>query len=119
MRGDLSDNRYPGTGSATTPKIDVLIEGRRVRALIDTECTTTTIRANSVHAWIGNTSIKAFDGRDMKCRGVSNSLTIRRRLLRTEKRVVDHRVADIKAMIGMDVIRRMGAVTVDRRGLAL
>ena len=119
MKGYLSDSRYSGTGSVATPKIDVLTEGREVRTLVGTGCTTTIVQADLMHEWTGNTSIKVFDGRDLKCRGVSNScLNIRGRLLRTETIVVEQLVPGIEAIIGMDVICRLwwGGVMVDRRG---
>lgn len=51
------------------PIIDILVEGRRVKDLVNTGCSTTLIFSNLVDRWNGRNNIKAVDGREVRCRG--------------------------------------------------
>lgn len=51
------------------PIIDILVEERRVKALVDTGCTTKLILSNLVDRWNEQSSIKAVDRREVRCRG--------------------------------------------------
>ena len=87
------------------PKVEVIIEGERVRDLVDTGCTTTMVRTRLVTGWSGSSRVVAFDGRGVKCRGMSNvNLELDGQELNLKVIVTDRLVPGIDAIIGIDAI---------------
>lgn len=51
------------------PIINIQVEGRRVKALVDTGCTATLILSNLMDRWNRQSNIKMIDKREVRCRG--------------------------------------------------
>ncbi|GFO30151.1 hypothetical protein PoB_005665600 [Plakobranchus ocellatus] len=62
---------------------------------------------------VGESTLVAFDGRSVKCRGVAAAtLAIGNELLESNVTVVDKIVGDVGVVIGMDIIQRLRGVLV-------
>ncbi|GFO16629.1 cellular nucleic acid-binding protein [Plakobranchus ocellatus] len=91
------------------PLIDVRINGRFYKAMVDTGCTMSLARHDFVTNCVGESTLVAFDGRSVKCRGVAAAtLAIGNELLESNVTVVDKIVGDVGVVIGMDIIQRLG-----------
>ena len=53
------------------PVIEILLGDKKVRALVDTGCSTVVVRASLVDHVEGRSRMFAFDNREVECRGVS------------------------------------------------
>ena len=95
------------------PKQKIAVEGREIMALIDTGCTTTIVHTTLVGRWKGKGEVVAFDGSRVKCRGRKTvTIDIAERRMRVHAIVTDRLVPGVQAIIGMDVICRLGGVTI-------
>ena len=119
--GAADDGREPSISAGAAreimgvPTISVTVGGRVCRALVDTGCSNTMIRVGLVDSWEGEVSTKAFDGRVVKGRGATKvELLVDGKKVKTKSTVVDSLVGDVDIVIGMDVIRQLGGVTVGR-----
>ena len=119
--GAAEDGREPSISAGAAreimdvPTISVTVGGRVCRALVDTGCSNTMIRVGLVDSWEGEVSTKAFDGRVVKGRGATKvELLVDGKKVKTKSTVVDSLVGDVDLVIGMDVIRQLGGVTVGR-----
>lgn len=104
-------------GAATTvsrvPVIDITVGGQVRRALVDTGCSNTMIRVGLVDSWEGEVCTKAFDGRVVKGKGVTEiEFEVDGQKVVTKSTVVDKLVGDVDLVLGMDVVRSLGGVTV-------
>lgn len=112
-RGSEGVSAGAATEVAGVPVISVTVNGRICRALVDTGCSNTMVRAGLVSAWWGEVCTKAFDGRLVKGKGTTNvELVVDGEKVATKATVVDHLVGSVDVVIGMDVIRKLGGVTV-------
>lgn len=101
------------TEVAGVPVISVVVNDKVRRALVDTGCSNTMIRAGIVRTWEGEVCTKAFDGRPVKGKGMTDlELVIDGQHVATKSTVVDNLVGGVDVVIGMDVIRKLGGVTV-------
>ena len=120
VRGDYCACSHPRDMKAncdTLPVVDIVIRpnNETAKALVDTGCSTTVVHSRYVaqsHC-IGNVYINAFDGRPIKCRGATwLNIGISGRQLRVRAVVSDHLVDGVDVVLGVDVIDRLGGVTV-------
>ena len=96
------------------PVIDVVVDGKPARALVDTGCTLTMVGADRARgARRGSTAVLAFDGREVMCLGYSKiHLEVGGERVVQDVRVVDQLVGGLDVVIGMDIIDKLGGVTV-------
>ena len=96
------------------PIINVMMHGCTRRALVDTGCSNTIVRAGVVTDWKKETvQTTAFDGRTVCCGGTAQiELEVDGEKVSTTATVSDHIVGDIDVLIGMDVITKLGGVSV-------
>lgn len=95
------------------PIIDILVNGEKGRALVDTGCTSSMVRHQLVKVCEGETAMMAFDGREVRCRGTSEvELVVGDETLVQRVTVVEKIVGNVDLVLGMDVIKRLGGVSV-------
>ncbi|GFN80840.1 hypothetical protein PoB_000734600 [Plakobranchus ocellatus] len=83
--------------------------------MVDTGCTMSLARHDFVTNCVRESTLVAFDGRSVKCRGVAAvTLAIGNELLESTVTVVDKIVGDVGVVIGMDIIQRLGGVLICR-----
>ena len=94
------------------------MNGRKLRALVDTDCTTTLVTPEIAEDWNGKSRITVIDGRDVDCKGISLvTLVVRRMKLNIDAVIMDRMVEGIDLVMGMDVIRQMGRVLINGDGI--
>lgn len=94
--------------------VEVILGGEAVRALVDTGCSTALVNARLVDHCEGEGFMTAFDGRNVKCRGVSwVQLEVAGKPLKVCAVVLDNIVNNLDLVIGMEVIDQLGGVLVD------
>lgn len=87
--------------------------GQAVHALVDTGCSKAVVRTRLVDHYEGETCMTAFDGRRVKCRGATwIDLVVGGSPLKAYAIVLDNIVNDIDLVLGMDIINRLGGVSV-------
>ena len=97
--------------------IKVLVNGKETRALVNIGYTTTLIHSDFSNGCKDTNSIKAVNGKEVACREVSTvTLEIRGRLLRVKTIVMSEMIEGVDIIVGMDVISRLGEVTVNEDG---
>ena len=122
-RGKKSDVKATGMTNGCTrglmdkvPIMEVSVgsEGRKARALVDTGCTHSLMTSRMAGAWReAPTVMMAFDGRSVSCRGEKREiLKVGGERIEVNVTVVDSVVGDIDVVLGMDVIKRLGGVTI-------
>lgn len=95
------------------PVVEVQIDGRRGVALVDTGCSRTMVRGGSQEAKRADTSVLAVDGRKVQCLGYKNvNLRVGGATVHVSVRVIDELVGGVDVILGMDVIDKLGGVTV-------
>ena len=100
-------------GLHNVPLIDVAVDKKRCRAMVDTGCTTSLVTSRLVARWTGESTMVAIDGHVVRCKGVSEvSLDIGNDHVVTTVTVVDKIVGDVDVVLGMDVIQQLGGVLV-------
>ena len=100
------------------PVIEVYMGSAVVNALVDTGCTTTMVKEQLVRSYETDkreTFMVAFDGRQVRCCGMSRiKLNVAKKLVEVSAVVVDEVVEGIDVVMGIDVIDQLGGVTVYR-----
>ena len=87
-------------------------------ALVDTGCTRTIVSSGLVENVGGVSVIVAFDGRKVRCKGSSTvELCVHGSCVQAVVAVADEIVEGIGVVMGMDVIRKLGGVTVNDYGV--
>ena len=88
--------------------------GMRATALIDTGCTTTLLSPKLTRGCGGSrTTIRTVDGTEVKCRGTRQiEIELGGERLTTKAIIMERLINDIDIIIGMDVICRLGGLTV-------
>ena len=95
------------------PVVDVWVGGRAVRALVDTGCSTTVVTPDLVNGCSGSSSMVAFDGREVPCRGMSLAQFVVRGVPISVRAIVADQILDgVDFVMGMDAIEQLGGVTV-------
>ena len=90
----------------------------KIIALVDTGGTTSPIKSCLVAEWHGKCEMVAFDGSNVTCLGMSEvNMEIDEKSLSVTAMVVDNIVGEIKAVIGMDIISRLGGVSVGNKDI--
>ena len=98
------------------PVIDIRINGKSAKALVDTGCTRTMVREGLIGRATGETVLAAFDGREVKYKGSARAeMSVGEETVSQEVMVMDWIVGGIDAVIGMDTISRLGGVKVQEK----
>ena len=98
------------------PVIDIRINGKSAKALVDTGCTRTMVCEGLTGRATGETVLAAFDGREVKCKGSAHAeMSVGEETVSQEVMVMDWIVGGIDAVIGMDTISRLGGVKVQEK----
>ena len=109
--GSYSYNQVKALPSSL-PQVEVLVKGKRAKALVDTGCSTTVVAAHLVDNCSGTCSLVAFDGREVQCKGTSTiEFGVRGVQMRIRVIVASNIVNGIDVVMGMDVIGQLGGVT--------
>lgn len=94
-------------------QIVVTVNGKRVRALVDTGCTTTFVMTSVSDSWNGASNIRAVDGREVTCYGETDAKIIVRNMpLQLREIVLDKLVTGIDVILGLGVIDQLGGATI-------
>ena len=95
------------------PVIQLQVNKHRVRGLVDSGCTKTIVHSKLVTDCTGETLIRAFDGRQVRCRGYAMvELMIDKRQLTINAVVSDKMINGVDIVVGLDVIREFGGVKI-------
>ena len=95
------------------PQIVVTVNGKKARALVDTGCTTTLVRAIVAEFWEGASNVRAVDGREVRCcRETVAKIIVRNIPLQTRVIVLEKLVTGIDMILGLDVIDWLGGATI-------
>ena len=90
------------------------MNGRKLRALIDTGCTTTLGIPEIAEDWNCKSRITVVDGGDVDCKGISLvKLVVCGMKLNINAVVMDRMVEGIGLVMGMDAIRQLGGVLIN------
>ena len=85
--------------------IDIRINGKSAKALVDTGCTRTMVREGLTGWATGETVLAAFDGREVKCKGSARAeMSMGEETVSQEVMVMDWIVGGIDMAIGMDTM---------------
>ena len=95
------------------PVVEVKLDGRPALALVDSGCSTSMIKCRQQGEIRAETSVMAFDGREVKCFGYDTvQLSVGTMEIGTRVRVTERLVGDVDVILGMDVIEKLGGVTI-------
>ena len=95
------------------PVIEVEVNSNKVRALVDTGCTSSMVTHRVARATQGESVMVAFDGRKVKCKGTATvSVNVGGERMQLLVTVVESVVGGVDMVLGMDVISRLGGVRV-------
>lgn len=95
--------------------IEALSGDKKVRALVDTGCSTVVVKASLVDRVEGMSRMVAFDNSEVECRGMSwLDILVAGTPVEVFVVVVDNVVDGVDAVLGMDVIDRLGGVLVSK-----
>ena len=95
------------------PIIEVVVNNTVMTALVDTGCTTTLINSRLMSGCGRCGTVKAVDGRDIKCKGVWQvEIKVRGVRVKVEAILMNRIIDGINVIIGMDVINEIGGVTI-------
>ena len=117
--GGFCASSYPGNRLKVQycplPIIEVVVNNTVMTALVDTGCTTTLINSRLMSGCGRRGTVKAVDGRDIKCKG-ARQVEIKVRGVRVKVEVIlMNRIIDrVDVIIGMDVINEMGGVIIKK-----
>ena len=117
IKGDFCACSRPGNivkvRLDTLPIIDVMIGGKLARGLVDTGCSTSVVHAKFVPRCDGEQLISAFNGDQVKCMGLQKvNIVVDCVGVDVEAVISERLVEGVDAVIGVDVIDRLGGVTV-------
>ena len=102
------------------PVISVRVNGKPIRALIDTGCSKTIVSMHQVHGLRMNTgeNVVAFDGSGKMCEGTCKlDVEVNGKQLCVLALISKQMIAGIDIILGMDIISEMGGVFVDRNSV--
>ena len=89
-----------------------------MQALVDMGCTTTMVRSSLVGERVGESWMSAFDRRKVRCGGERPvNLKVGGTLMEVSTVAIEHLVADLDVVLGMDVIEQLGGVMVKNDGV--
>ena len=92
------------------------MNGRKLRALVDTGCTTTLVTPEIAEEWNSKSRITVDDSRDVDCKGISLAkLVVSEMKLNINAVVMDRTVEGID--MGMDAVRQLGGVLFNSDGV--
>ena len=95
------------------PIVDIFVCGRRARALVDTGCSKTILAPRVCQARGRSCTVIAIDGSEVPCRGEATvSMTLEGYNLKVNCLVVERIFEGVDVILGMDVINRLGGVSV-------
>ena len=95
------------------PVIDIRINGKSSKALVDTGCSRTMVHEGLTSRATEETVLAAFDGREVKCKGSAHAeMSVGEETVSQEVMVMDWIVGGIDVVIGMDTISRLDGVKV-------
>ena len=94
------------------------MNGRKLRALVDTGYTTTLVTLEITEEWNGKSRMTVVHGRDVDCKGISLvKLVVCRMKLNINAVVMDRMVEGINLVMGMDAICHLGGVLINGDGV--
>lgn len=103
----------PASGLAALPIIEVTINGRRVRALVDSGCSRTVVREGLCKVQGPSCDVTAVDGSRVVCEGRSDAvINVRGVSVKVWCVVTKKLLSAVDAVLGMDVIAEMGGVMI-------
>jgi hypothetical protein len=96
----------------------VTVSGKKVKALVDTGCSRTIVADRLLaHVAGGEGRITAVDGSGVKCKYANAvSLGVGERVIQADCLVLEKILPGVDVILGMDVIGRLGGVTVSVEG---
>ena len=116
LKGDCCASSHPTSHAmygGLLPSVRVRVGERDVSALVDTGCTKSLVHVGIAGECYGQSNLIAFDGTNVRCLGLSKvMLVVNNQAVVTEMMVVESIVCDFKVVLGMDVIKQLGGVTV-------
>ena len=111
----------PAAGLEALPILEVVINGKQVRALLDTGCSRTVIAT-----WVSGAvkreprQLVSVDGSHVACVGTATAvLRVRGRVMEADCVVLDRLFTGVDAVLGLDVLTRMGGVVIDGDGVSI
>ena len=109
MRRRLSQSQNKGA-----PFIDVLVHGQHFKALVDTGCSMEILTPKACTSWVNcHHCVVAVDGSQIPCFGKAMvPLSIDGNVIEVNCLVAKRLFGNIDAVVGMDVIRRLGGVVI-------
>ena len=122
ITGDCCASSHPTSQAmygGLLPSVRVRVGECDVSALVDTGCTKSLVHVGIAGECYGQSNLIAFDGTNVRCLGLSKvMLVVNNQTIVTEMMVVESIVCDFKIVLGMDVIKQLGGVTVGGGGVA-
>ena len=95
-----------------------MINGRKLRALVDTGSTTTLVTPEIAEDWNGKSRTTIVDGRDVDCKEISwVKFVVSGMKLNINAVVMDRMVEGIDLVMRMDAIRQLGGVLINGDGV--
>ena len=95
------------------PVINVTVNGREAKALVDMGCTTTMVHERLTDSVSGEAIVSAFDGREVRCKGSSEvGMVVAGESMKREVTVVSDMVEGVDLVLGMDIIEVLGGVKI-------
>ncbi|GFR63969.1 PiggyBac transposable element-derived protein 3 [Elysia marginata] len=108
----VTDNKVE-VSTHKVPVIEVTVNGCSCRAMVGTGCTMSLVRSGIVNQWTGESTMVAFDGHSLRCKDVAKVIIkVGDSVVDPRETVVDNIVGEVDAVIGMDVIQKLGGVSV-------
>lgn len=107
--------RAVGGQKSEVPIIEVRLKGNSRRALVDTGCATSLLRKGMVpdSECEGTSAMVAFDGRTVLGKGKAKvDIEVGDEIVGATVNIVDELVGNIDMVLGMDVIQKLGGVSV-------
>ena len=90
--------------SRLLPVIEIWLGDKKIRALVDTGCSTVVVRTSLVGRIEGKSRIFAFDNREVECRGVSwLDLVVAGTPVKVSAVVIDRIVDGVDVVLGFSL----------------
>ena len=118
-RGSFCASSYPSNRLKAQywplPLIEVVVNNTVMTALVDTRYTSTLINSRLMSECGRCGTVKAVDGRDIKCKGARQvEIKVRGVRVKVEAILMNRIIDGIDVIIGMDVINEMGGMTIKK-----
>lgn len=116
-RGTVCASGSPSAMKAQLPMIDVVVDGVKVLALVDSGCTQSIVARRLARKAVvmGSRSVMAVDGKSVSCGVTQVEMVVNGRELNFQCLVMDSLLVEVEVIIGMDVIRMLGGVSLGSR----